>query len=165
MPTKYRVKVAGSAAGSYTQPVTALLLTQSSSGAADFSTPILYVPPFVGGLVPGYATEGDPYSATAEYGNVRSVYLVPNTVITGVGSAGAGATAYLYLYRAGSLIGTIASLAFDSGVNAGAIDGRSLGTISTTYQTIRFGDVLEFRWLQGGTGLALPASRLVVDIV
>lgn len=165
MPTNYRVKVAGTGAGSYTEPLSVHLEAQSSSGSATYNKLVLFVPPYVGGLVPGYATGSKPFQATSEYGNIRAAYLCPVSAITGVGASGAGATATIQLYRAGSAQGAALSLAFNSGTDATALTGTSLGSVTSTYQTVRFGDSLVFRWAQGGTGLALPEAVIVIDIV
>lgn len=166
MPGLLREKLGLTGRGSYFGPgVHAFrLIAQSSSAAADYITGVFYVPPFLTDFGTSRVRNGQPFGDPEIY-IVKTAYLVPDTTITGTGSSGAGATASVRKYSAGSAEGDIFSLAFNTGTNATALTGTSLGTASTTYNYLAAGDALVFRWLQGGTGLALPASHLVVEIV
>ncbi len=165
MPILKRQALALTGRGSYTLPLSERFIAQTSSASADYFTNVFYVPPYIAG--PGLSpqsVESQPYGDTTIY-SVQAVYIVTDTAVTGTGSSGAGATAKLLKYNAGSATGTIASLAFDTNVNTTALEGKSLGTISATYGYLSAGDSLVFEWLQGGTGLALPAGFVIVDLV
>lgn len=164
MPGLLHEKLALTGRGSYTGVHSFRVLAQSSSGAADYITGIFYVPPFITSLGVPESRNSQPYGDSEIY-LVKSAYIIPDTTITGTGSSGAGATAQIRKYSAGSAEGSVFSLAFDTGVDATALTGTSLGTASTSYNFLAAGDALIFRWLQGGTGLALPAAHVVIEIL
>lgn len=166
MPGLLREKLALTGRGSYFGPgVHAFrVLAQSSSASADYITGLFYVPPFLTDFGTSRSRNSQPFGDSEIY-VVKTAYIIPDTVITGTGSAGAGATATVRKYSAGTAEGNIFSLAFNTSTNAAALTGTSLGTASTTYNFLAAGDALIFRWLQGGTGLALPAATVVVEIV
>lgn len=101
---------------------------------------------------------------------VTKVSLTPQTVLTGVGAAGAGAT---FVVRKGSVPAgggatafvTVASLQFNATVNGVAEQERDIPLSAVAgATTVNAGDILEAQWIQGATGLALPASVVKVEL-
>lgn len=165
--------------GSRTVPISIRVLAQTASASADYETAI-WTPldaVFDSGL-PGPGTNVghlNPYTGLAETHKIMGAYLITDTAVTG-GGASVQATAKIRLYDdTGTLVGTLFSLLFSTGVNTTALLGKSLGTAITTLRAasnlpngfgIREDETLTFEWLQSATtGLALPAAVVVLDIV
>lgn len=92
---------------------------------------------------------------------VRSVYLIPGAVITGVATN--NFTVNINQRRAGTNLGAIASVTFASGTNGAAWVPISL--TPTTNNDILSGDVLTVARVSNGTGLASPAMAVEVEWV
>lgn len=95
---------------------------------------------------------------------IKAITFVPLTVLTGVGAAGAGATLKVSLRRAGSLVGSagaVVSQQFNLLTNAAAWVSFAFTVLGT--KKLAKGDVLTWQWVQGGTGLALPAGTFTVE--
>lgn len=104
-----------------------------------------------------------PVWATPQKVRITGVDLIAATTVTGhttdnatlnvinKGTNGAGST-------------VVASKAFTSGVNAAAFD-RTAVTLSTTKANLEIAadSVLAVQWVEGGTGVDLPASALVIQ--
>ncbi len=172
-----RTKNVQDGVGGYTLPVVCKVLSQSSSAAADYVTNVFAALPYTvdtGYLGPG-SNIGDPatYSGVTDLYLIRAAYLVTATAVTGTGAAGAGATANINLIgTAGTSLGTLFTLQFNTSTNTVAGVALSLGSITTisgraygtTAVAIRSTESIQFEWLQGATGLALPESLVVLDI-
>lgn len=166
MPTHTRVKTFATGIGAYTIGVCATLPVDAADNDSEEDTAIYYVAPFVSGILPGWSTSQRPVQGTSQAHIVRAVYLTVQTTLTGTGVSGAGATGSLRIYRAGVTAVTVASLAFNTGIDGTAYVPLAI-TLSTTADDlkVRFGDLLVWRWAQGSTGLALPLSQLQVDLL
>ena len=119
--------------GQLTVPVSTRVLAQTSSASADYETVIWGSAPFVQqtGLGSPGSNVGhrDPFTGLTARHLLLRAYILPDTVITGVGSAGAGATAQIRIYDStGTVVGVLLSLAFNSGTNGTALAMTSLGT-------------------------------------
>lgn len=165
--------------GTYTVPISVRVLAQSASASADYITAVYSPLAFTqdAGFT-GFGTNTgsqQPYSGLLETHKIMGAYLITDTAVTG-GGAGLFATANILLYDStGTLVGTLYSLLFTTGVNTTALLAKTLGSASTTLRAasnlpngfgIRKNETLVFEWLQSATtGLALPASVVVLDIV
>jgi hypothetical protein len=105
---------------------------------------------------------------------ILGAWLQTDTAITGTGASGAGATANVILYNtAGVSVGTLFSLAFNTGINTVAFVPLTLGSVLTGVVgrsipggfLAKAGEGISFQWLQGATGLALPAASVIIDYV
>ena len=166
--------------GTRTVPTSVRVLAQTASASADYETAIWtpLEPTFDAGLGGGVGTNiqsGNPYSGILETHKIMGAFLLPDAAITG-GGATVQATAKIRLYDdTGTLVGTLYSLLFTTGVNATQFLGKSLGTAITTLRAasnlvngfgIREDETLTFEWVQSATtGLALPAATVILDIV
>lgn len=94
---------------------------------------------------------------------VVRVSITTQTAITGAGAAGAGATANIRQITGGTggTITTLATRQFNTGVNTVA---EQEFTFALSASAVNAGDVIDFQWVQGGTGLALPASEVQVEL-
>lgn len=96
---------------------------------------------------------------------VSKLSLTTLTAVTGVGAAGAGATAqFRKTPAAGGAAVVMGSLQFNAGTNSVAETELNIplsGVAGAT--TLNDGDVVDFQWVQGATGLALPASEAKVE--
>lgn len=166
--------------GSYTLPTSVRVLAQTASASADYTTAVwsplaLTVESGFGGGPGTNSGHVAPYSGVLDTHKIIGAHLITDTAITG-GGATVQATAKILLYdSAGTLVGTVFSLLFATGVNTVAFQPKSLGAVSTTVRAasnypsglgLRASETLVFEWLQSATtGLALPASVIVLDIV
>lgn len=108
------------------------------------------------------STEMSLYAAAAAC-RIRAITFTGDAVLTGNGASGAGATFKVGLRRAGSLVGSmgaVVSQQFNTGTNAAAWVPFSFTLL---VKKLRAGDVLTWQWVQGATGLAIPAGIFVVD--
>lgn len=167
MPTNERVRVFATGQGSYSKSITfGPIPVQASSASAVYNYGGYFVAPYVSGILPGWSIGTKPIQGTSVYGIIRAVYLTATTTISGTGSGGAGATATVRLYRSGSSAKTAATLAFDTGVDATALTPKLI-PVSATLANVQvlFGDLIVFRWTQGGTGLATTEASLTIDLI
>ena len=120
---------------------------QSASASASFTQEI--------GVVPSTESE-------TSWTVVRAS-ITTQTAVTGAGASGAGATANIRQIHGGTggTITTLATQQFKTGTNTVAEEEFTF-TISSS--SVAAGDVIDFQWVQGGTGLALPASEVQVEI-
>lgn len=96
---------------------------------------------------------------------VSKVSLATLTAVVGVGAAGAGATGQVRKTpAAGGVAVVVATLAFNAGVNSVAETELNfpLSAVAGAI-TVQDGDVFDFQWVQGATGLALPAAVVKVE--
>ena len=82
-----------------------------------------------------------------------------DAAVTGAATNNFAAT--VNLYRAGALVGAVASLTFASGTNATKWVAKDLGTLSHT--VLKAGDVLTFALAHNGTGIQAPAGVVSLD--
>ncbi len=178
-----RSKVSGNSdlIGSRTIPIPCRVLAQSASANADYETAIFS--PLDLTTDSGFPGPGSnvghtaPYTAALGVCKIMGAFIIPDSTITG-GGAGLFATAKIRLYDdTGTLVGTLFSLLFTNSpaTNATAFQPTTLGTAITTLRTasnlpngfaIYEDETLTFEWLQSATtGLALPASVIVLDVV
>lgn len=166
MPTLSRVAWTGDNAGSFTKSFSAFLPVVAADNDSTSPQPVHYIQAYRAGVLPGWSIESPALKGTSEYGIVRAVHLTTLTALTGTGASGAGGTLALKRYRAGSATHTIASLAFDTGVDTVASVPKEI-TLSSTLANIKvlFGDLLVAEWIQGSTGLASIAGIITVDLI
>lgn len=166
MPTLTRISASADNAGSFTKSFSAFLPVVAADNDSTSPQPVHFIQPYRAGILPGWSLESPALKGTSEYGIVRAVHLTTLTALTGTGAAGAGGTLALKRYVAGSATNTIASLAFNTGVDTVASIPKEI-TLSTTLADIKvkFGDLLVAEWIQGSTGLASIAGILTVDLI
>lgn len=119
--------------------------------------------------VPAVSTAGnsdDTVVGTAPYaGTVTAVTYVPEAGVTGVATNNR-TVSLVNKGQDGTGNTTIASLTFGSGTNAAAWDERTVGLSGTPANlAVAAGDVLQWRSVANGTGLADPGgvARVTVD--
>ena len=90
----------------------------------------------------------------------RRVQVTFDAAVTGAATNNFAAT--LNLYRAGSLVGAVASLTFGNAVNASKWVAKDLGALA--YTVLQAGDILTFALTHNGTGIQAPAGVVTVDV-
>ena len=117
------------------------------------------------GYAPAVAIGDDDQTpiATAEYaGTVTSVKWIAAAAVTGAGTN----TRKLDFVNKGSDGGgatVVATIQFDSGTDAAAMDETALAVASES-ATVADGDVLSLESAAVGTGLADPGGKVVVEV-
>jgi hypothetical protein len=96
-------------------------------------------------------------------GTVTAVRYIPEAAITGAATNHKSVQVY---NRGGAGAGTtvVATLAFDNGVNATAWDAKAITLAAAPATTVAAGDLLTARSVVVGTGMALPAGKVEIDI-
>lgn len=163
--------------GSYTITIPIHVTAQVAGANATYEVPLWspahYIQQTGYAGAPGTnASDSLPFTGTSFTHVILAAYIIPITTITG-GGATVTATATIQLYTAaGASVGVLFSKAYTTGVNATALTASTLGTPSTTVRPLSGGcsinkdEVLTFKWVQSATtGLALPDSTIVLDIV
>lgn len=115
------------------------------------------------------STEFAIYSAHSAV-NLNAIKLTLDTVLTGTGAAGAGATLYINRYNSAGVKqgadGAVASIQLNTGKNVSALTLTDVGTLAGAalgVTQLAKGDTLTLKWAQGGTGLALPSGNAAVN--